>query len=79
MQACSIEPGGPCKISERWRLIGGTRLPTLDQMAAGAPACRDFLAVISIRRGGRVTIAIVQLPANNNRNAFNMICSHKRS
>jgi hypothetical protein len=26
-----------------------------------------------------VTIAIVQLPANNNRNAFNMICSHKRS
>jgi hypothetical protein len=53
MQACSIEPGGPCKISERWRLIGGTRLPTLDQMAAGAPACRDFLAVISIRRGGR--------------------------
>jgi hypothetical protein len=47
-----IKVGGPRKIGERRRLIGGTRRPWLDEMIACAPAFRNLSAVISIRSSG---------------------------
>jgi hypothetical protein len=45
-----VELGRPREVSEGWRLIGGTCLPALDEVAASAPVFRNLLAVISVRR-----------------------------
>jgi hypothetical protein len=47
-----VELGGLSQVSERRRLIGGTRLSSLHEVAARAPAFRNLLAVVSIRRSG---------------------------
>ena len=61
-----VELGGLSQVSERRRLIGGTCLSSLHEVAACAPAFRNLLAVVSIRRSGCY-------PANSKRDTSDMV------